>query len=400
MQITLPDGASARRRLAAYLVGAAALRVGDEGLGVALVLLAAARTGSAGIAGALLAAALLPHALSGPLLGALLDRSPRRGMLLAGGCAVFAATLAGQALVLGRTPLAVPLALALVTGALGPLVTGGLTSSLPALVPAAGLDRAHALDAATFNVAAVAGPLVAAGAVALWAPLGVLALGAAAAGGAAAVGVARLAAVAEPAGRVALGATLRAGLAVLWRLPALRATTLATSVAHVGIGGLALAATAVSEELDAAAAAGGVLLAAYAVGALAASLAVARRPPADPDRTVVLGLAGAGACLVAAAAAPVYPVALVLFALAGLCDGPVLAATFAVRAREAPAALRTSVFTTAASLKVSCAALGGGAAGLALEPLSGALVLALLGVAQVAGAAIGILAGAARARAW
>jgi len=398
--ITLPEGpATAPHRLRAYLAGATALRVGDEGFAVALVLLAAARTGSASVAGALLAAALLPHALSGPLLGALLDRSPRRGPLVAAGCAAFAATLAGQALLLGRAPLALALVLALATGALGPLVTGGLTSSLPALVPRGALDRAHALDAATFNVAAVAGPLVAAGAAAVWAPLGLLVLAAAAGAGAVAVAAARLTPPPASGERAGLGDTLRRGVAVLWRRPALRATTLATSIAHVGIGGLALAATAVSASLDAGAAAGGVLLAAYAAGALAASLAVARRPLANPDRAVVLGLAGAGACLVVAAAAPAYAACLLLFALAGLCDGPVLAATFAVRAREAPPGLEASVFTTAASLKVSCAALGGAAAGLAVEPLGGALVLALLGVAQLAGAAVGALAGAGGRRA-
>ena len=52
------------------------------------------------------------------------------------------------------------------------------------------------------------------------------------------------------------------------------------------------------------------------------------------------------------------PVMLVVVALAGVADGPGLAATFATRQRYVPADLLGQVFTTAAGLKVGSFSLG------------------------------------------
>ncbi|WP_445401735.1 hypothetical protein ACSMX9_09990 [Streptomyces sp. LE64] len=63
--------------------------------------------------------------------------------------------------------------------------------------------------------------------------------------------------------------------------------------------------------------------------------------------------------------------------LAGFGEGPQLAALFAIRHREAPERLRSQVFTTGASLKVTGFALGAAAAGpVAAWSLPGALALA------------------------
>src|SRR5439155_20153798 len=86
------------------------------------------------------------------------------------------------------------------------------------------------------------------------------------------------------------------------------------------------------------------------------------------------------------------PVALVLVAVAGLADGPALAATFAVRQRYAPRALHGQVFTTAASIKVGSFAVGSALAGPAVVGLGtdGALVLAAS--LQIAAAVAGLTA--------
>jgi hypothetical protein len=47
-----------------------------------------------------------------------------------------------------------------------------------------------------------------------------------------------------------------------------------------------------------------------------------------------------------------------LYALAGLCDGPLLGATLRIRADHSPPAARTQVFTIGAGLKISAAACG------------------------------------------
>jgi len=56
-------------------------------------------------------------------------------------------------------------------------------------------------------------------------------------------------------------------------------------------------------------------------------------------------------------------------AVAGLIDGPVLAATLNLRQQLSPEHLRTQVFTTAASLKIGAFAIGSAVAG----PASGAV---------------------------
>ena len=75
-----------------------------------------------------------------------------------------------------------------------------------------------------------------------------------------------------------------------------------------------------------------------------------------------------GFCLFAVAlagigAAPSLRIALVAAFVAGLFDGPLLAATLNLRQRFAPAWLRTQVFTTAASLKIGAFAVGSALAG-------------------------------------
>ena len=57
-------------------------RVSDEMFSVGVVLLVLDRTGSAGLAGATVAAITLPSLISGPLLGAWLDLTGRRRTLM------------------------------------------------------------------------------------------------------------------------------------------------------------------------------------------------------------------------------------------------------------------------------------------------------------------------------
>lgn len=74
------------------------------------------------------------------------------------------------------------------------------------------------------------------------------------------------------------------------------------------------------------------------------------------------------------------------FAVAGLADGPMLAATLAVRSRYAPAAARARVFVTGAGLKIAAASLGAALAGLS-APLGARSVLLLCAAVAAAGVA-------------
>ncbi|MFG3305922.1 MFS transporter [Streptomyces wuyuanensis] len=188
---------------------------------------------------------------------------------------------------------------------------------------------------------------------------------------------------AAPPPRAARGAFGRAlpgflsdGPAAVWRTPELRAVTSATSLAFVGVGGLTTTAVLLGH--------GGALMTAFAVGALAGSLAVARWPPrVRVARQAEAGLLGLGLSLAAAAvaAAARSPVLCPpLFAVAGLCDGVVLTATLRIRSDFAPPGTRPQVFTLGAGLKITAAAAGAGLAGLlAARPAP----LLLLGIAAL-----------------
>jgi hypothetical protein len=92
---------------------------------------------------------------------------------------------------------------------------------------------------------------------------------------------------------------------------------------------------------------------------------------------------------------------LVAVAVAGLADGPALAATFATRQRYVPVDLYGQVFTTAAGLKVGSFAFGAGLAGPAIAGLgsAGALLLAAGMQFAAVGAGLALMLLPARERA-
>ncbi|MGK5449760.1 MFS transporter [Streptomyces radiopugnans] len=379
-------------------------RLAEEGMAVAVVLLALHRTGSAAQGAFVLTAWTAPHVLAAPLTGALAERArnPRLFYLCALGG--LAAGIAALAVTTGRAPLPVVLAVAALGGGCGPVATGGLSALVARLVPeGADRDRAYALDAATYNAVSVAGPALVSTVAALASPAPAVVLLAASAAGAAATAAAlpygrtdegagaggngNRATAPGPESRTALRADLGAGLATVWRVRELRAVTAATSLAFVGVGGLTTTAVLLAGDRGRPDA-GGVLMTALALGALAGSLAVARWLRSFPARRLVpFCLTGAGLGLAAAAAAPSFAVQAALFAVAGVFEGPLLSATLRIRADHSPPGVRAQVFTIGAGLKISAAACGSALAGAAagLPPY-----LPLLGIAALQLAAAGV----------
>ena len=70
----------------------------------------------------------------------------------------------------------------------------------------------------------------------------------------------------------------------------------------------------------------------------------------------------------------------VLFALAGVCDGPLLTATLRIRARYAPDGVRTQVFTLGAGLKLTAASAGAALVGIAADAPAAALLTGIAGL--------------------
>ena len=379
-------------------------RVADEMLPIAVVLLVLDRTGSPALAGATVAASSLPTMLTGPVLGAWLDRTRHRRSALAANQLLLATALLAMLAAVGRSPGWVVPALAMVGGIGAPMLTGGITSMIPLLAPPALLPRANALEAVSFGGAAVLGPALAAAVAARSGPAAAVALEAAIAllG---LLAIARMRPVPRPAGDDAgattLAAAVRAGLAHLARTPVLRGVTLTTSVAMGAQGLLPIALPLLSERLGAGRGAGGYLFAAVELGGIAGALVVGRIGAAwQPRRVVLGGIALVGLGTAGIALAPSFPAALAVAAASGLAAGPSFAALFAVRQRWSPADLRGQIFTTGASLKIGAFALGAALAGPVVTGAGPRGAILATGVielfAVLAGLAAGARAGASR----
>ncbi|MFD4241440.1 MFS transporter [Streptomyces sp. NPDC058525] len=379
-----------------YLAAALAARFASEGMGMAVVLLALERTGSASYGAFVLTAWLAPHVLAAPLAGAAAGRTARPRLFHVGTLAGFTAAVVALALLLGRAPLPLVLAVAALGGSCGPMVTGGLSSLVTGLVPAgAGRDRAYGWDASTYNAASVTAPAAVSLATALGSAAPAMAV-LAVSGALAAALAATLPYGIPGAGAPQEGprAGLGAGLAALWRVRELRAVTSATTLAFVGIGSLTTTSVLLAAGLGSPGA-GGVLMTAFALGALAGSLTLGRMTAVEPGRLVRWALAGTGAALAAAAFAPSLAATVALFAVAGVCDGPLLTATLRIRSEHAPDAVRTQVFTLGAGLKVTAASAGAALVGFAAEAPAWTLLTGIAGL-QLAAALLHVLTGAGK----
>ncbi len=391
-----------------YLATAFLARWAVEGVPVGTVLLAVHRTGSAAPGAFVLTAWTAPHLVAAPLTGALAARASRPRLFYASALAGVGAAILGLCVVLGRAPLAVGIALALVGGIFGPIVTGGLSSLVATLAPRGPRRvRAYALDAAVYNAASALGPAAVTAITVTVSPA--IAVAALSSG---AVAAAMLILLAPPSAQArqpshdqhqgrdrdfhqqpATGrwrVDLLRGIAALWRAPVLRVAAIGSCVAYLGTGALSTTAVllAVSRGY---AGGGGTLVTIFACAALAGSLAVARWQPPLPALTIAwLGLLMTGAALAVAAAARPFPACAVLFAIAGLADGPLLSAILRIRADYAPEDARAQVFTLNAGLKIFAGACGTAVVGAASHLPAPALLLGIatlqcLGAAIIAG---------------
>ncbi|WP_431980921.1 MFS transporter [Streptomyces qinglanensis] len=409
--------------LRTYLATAFLARFADEGVGVALALLAVERTGRPALGGFVLAAWLAPHALAAPLAGALAERTRAPRLLHGCALALLGTALALLALTTGRTPVPLTLAVALAGGSVGPLVTGGLSSLLaesrrgggagwgsegrgapgssdggdgpggcetPDGGPLRSGNRSSAYDAATYNAAAVTAPAaVAATAAVSSAALATVLLAVSAGCAALLCAALRLPAAgpgSSPAHRFRIR-ELGTGFRVLRRTPELFTLTLATCVAFLGAGALPVTSVLLATALGAPGS-GGLLMTAFAVGGLAGSLAAARWPgTSGPARSARLGLLVTAAGLAGAALTPSLLWTAALFLCAGLGEGPLLSATLRLRADHAPEGTRAQVFTLGAGLKLTAGAAGTALVG-ALATLPPHSLLLLIAALQLAAAAL------------
>ena len=172
----------------------------------------------------------------------------------------------------------------------------------------------------------------------------------------------------------------------------LRAATLSTTVAFAALGGLSFAVVAAVAALDRPAADAGFVMTAAAVGGLAGSLAMTRRPaPARPAATVLAALVATGVAL-AVMGLGSWAVLLAGAFAVGVLDAPLLVGLFTARSEHSPTTLRATVFTVAASAKLGAASIGAVVASQLLDGRATGAGLVAIGAAHVLAAAVGRVA--------
>jgi MFS family permease len=371
--------------------GATLSRLATEMYSVSVVLFVLSVTHSARLAGLTVAAATFPTVITGPVVGAWLDRSRHRRTAFLLSPVVLAATMGGFLTAAHRVSGWVLILLAFVAGLPSPIRTGGFSGLIPTVVPEPVLPRAYGIEAASYNIAGIAGP-AAAGAIAGIASPGWAIAATAVTALLATIVIARV--PIEPGERgegKPLRALLREGTTLLWRVQELRSITVATTLSMGFFGMVVLGFPLFAHELGHRRAAGGLLFSVLAIGSLAGSILwtkVAGRFAEEPAAFVTMALFGVALGLVGLT--PDMPLALVAVALAGFFEGPLLAVTLNLRQRCAPVHLRTQVFTTAASLKIGAFAIGSAVAGAVAAGLGARGMLVLAGSGQLLSLVVGL----------
>ncbi|GAA2384809.1 MFS transporter [Dactylosporangium salmoneum] len=143
-----------------WLAAATLARTADAGSGVVIVLASVREFGGPVQGSLVLAVLLVPNVVAGPFLGVLTDRAKHPRVLHACFVGGFGAALGGVLSLLGHAPQPAVLALAAIAGCCAPMIFGGLSSRLDDVVAEERRRRFRGLDAATYNVAEIAGPAV------------------------------------------------------------------------------------------------------------------------------------------------------------------------------------------------------------------------------------------------
>lgn len=349
--------------LARYVVAATLARTSDGGAVVGVVLLVTTVGGPPWAAGLLGACITFPH-LIGPFIARVLDTARDGRNVLALACVLHAVTLAAAVVLYDVVWIGIPAILLIASGALGPLLTGGISSRLPAIAgPEREMQRrAQGWDVATYGIGGTVGPTVVAVIAAAWDPTAaVLVLAGSAACAAFLVKM-------LPPSTVDVAASdvprpLRT-LSLMISSGPLRRTLYSTIAIALSVAVLPVVAVAGTTRFDVAPAAAGFLTAAYGLGSFAGSVGVMVRPlRGDADKAMPVLAACVGVSLSGVFFSGHIGWVIAAYALTGVLNSYFFAATLAARSEYAPVAARSQVFVWVGALKITAGSLGTAAAG-------------------------------------
>ncbi|MFF0155947.1 MFS transporter [Streptomyces sp. NPDC005263] len=360
-----PSPADRKGGLARYVVAAALARTADGGAVVAVVLLVSSSGGSGTLAGVLGACVTAPHLL-GPFVARPLDLARDGRKVIATACLLYSTALTTGVLTYARVPALMTALLLAVAGTCGPLLTGGISSRLPAIVGSRlrTQRRAQGWDVATYGIGGTAGPSLVAALVG-WASPTAAALALAAAASAAATCVLLLPRTAPHHGD-GRSTTLKPGrtLVLMARTGPLRRTTYLTTTVALSVAALPVTAVHMTTIIGVETGNAAVLTAAYGLGNLLGSVTVMVSPlTGDPDRLmrrlalcVVVGL---GTVVMSHS----FTFSVSAFTLTGTLNALFFAATLAARTEYAPVGVQGQVFIWVAALKITAGSAGTALAG-------------------------------------
>ena len=373
-----------RPRYPGFVMTVSLARTSSFMFNTAGVLLVLERTGSAPLAGITAAAAVVPSALTGPVLGAWLDVARRRRVLIVIDQLLSVVGLIGIVALAGHAPNWTVPAVTVAYSLTRPFSMGSFFSSLAEIAGPELLDHASAIEATSLNLAVIIGPALAgalagiigaAATVELQAGLTLLVAGLVAVNPA-------FEARAEERPPTVSNA-LRTGLRALSRERVLRATSVSSSLAAFGWGlmlvGFPLYAV---QMLHSPAHTSGYLWAAVAGGSILGTF-VLHGPPGLRRVGLSYGILGLSALLWPLAGTLV--VGIMLIGLTGFLEGPAYSGTIALRQRHTPPAGRAQVMTTVASISALTLSAGAAIGGAIHDPRT--LIMVFIAVNLVAAAA-------------
>ncbi|MGZ4172765.1 MAG: MFS transporter, partial [Solirubrobacteraceae bacterium] len=349
------------------------------------VLLVLGRTGSAPLAGITAAAAVVPAAITGPVLGAWLDVAHRRRVLIVFDQLLSVVGLLGVVALAGHAPNWTVPAVTVLYSLTRPFSQGSFFSTLAEIAGTELLDQASAIEATSLNLSVIVGPVLAGALVGI---IGAAETVEVQAASTVVVGVLVAANPAFDVRAIARASTvshaLRSGLRALRRERVLLATSFSGSLAAFGWGlmlvGFPLYAV---RTLHSPAHTSGYLWAAVAAGSILGTFAL-RGPPELRRVGFSYGILGLSALLWPLAGSLVSGI--LLIGLTGFLEGPAYSGTIALRQRHAPPEARAQVMTTVASLSALMLSAGAALGGAVHDPLALIVVFVAINLVAAAGA--------------
>src|SRR5438093_5891619 len=303
-------------------------RVGQSMVAVAIVLFTLTSYRSAAVAGIATFFNIFPGLLVSPIAGALLDRHGRmRLVALDYVVALAALTLMGGLSLAGSLPAWLLIVIAGVASLTNPLSATGLRSLFPLIIPAHLWERVNAIDSTGFIIAAILGPPLAAGLVALFGgPVALLLIGASFGVAAAVIGGSEdPAAPGGPPGPTAsVLADAWSGLVYAWRNRTLRGLAFSISSVNIASGVLNIVVPViVLERLHFGETVVGVVFAVQGLAGIISAIAFGRLDSRDRERAMLaLPMAATGVSVALIILRSDLAMLLVIMSLYGALQGP------------------------------------------------------------------------------